>query len=296
MSVVDLSALPRPNVLEELDFEATYQEKLAQFREGMGSAWTAALESDPVLKLLEVAAYSKVTNRARINDAARAVLLAFARKGDLDHVCAGLGVRRLTVVAANPNAVPPVEAVMEDDESLRARGQMAFERLSVAGPRSAYKAHALAADGRVADVSAESPAPCEVLVTVLSRLEDGTADADLLQVVREALSAEDVRPLGDRLTVASAEIVPYQVDARLYVYPGPEAEVIAAAASASLESYITTQRRIGRDIRRSALFAALHVSGVQRVELIEPGEDVVIAFTQAAYCTGFSVSIGGSDE
>ena len=68
------------------------------------------------------------------------------------------------------------------------------------------------------------------------------AGADLLQVVREALSAEDVRPLGDRLTVASAEIVPYQVDARLYVYPGPEAEVIAAADEHGMAMILTGRR------------------------------------------------------
>ncbi|MGP3789419.1 baseplate assembly protein [Pseudomonas sp. B392_1p] len=296
MSVVDLSALPRPNVLEELDFEATFQEKLDQFRDSMGEAWTAQLESDPVLKLLEVAAYSKVTDRARVNDAARAVLLAFAQKGDLDQVCAGVDVKRLTVVAADPLAVPPIEAVMEDDESLRSRGQMAFERLSVAGPRSAYKAHALAADGRIADVSAESPAPCEALISVLSRQGDGTAGEDILQAVRAALNDESVRPIGDRVTVQSVEVVPYSVDAVLYLLPGPEAEVVLAAAQASLHAYISTQRRIGRDIRRSALYAALHVSGVQRVELLAPAADVVIDYTQAAYCAEYRVTEGGEDE
>ncbi|STM96074.1 Baseplate assembly protein GpJ [Escherichia coli] len=40
-----------------------------------------------------------------------------------------------------------------------------------------------------------------------------------------------------------------------------------AAAKASLQKYIASQTRLGRDIRRSAIFAALHVEGVQRVEL-----------------------------
>lgn len=34
-----------------------------------------------------------------------------------------------------------------------------------------------------------------------------------------------------------------------------------AAAKASLQKYIASQTRLGRDIRRSAIFAALHVEG-----------------------------------
>ncbi len=56
------------------------------------------------------------------------------------------------------------------------------------------------------------------------------------------------------------------------------------------------QTRLGRDIRRSAIFAALHVEGVQRVELASPLADVVLNKTQAASCTQWSVTNGGTDE
>ncbi len=88
----------------------------------------------------------------------------------------------------------------------------------------------------------------------------------------------------------------YQIDATLYFYPGPEAEPIRAAAEARLQSYISTQRRLGRDIRLSAIYAALHVEGVQRVELVAPLADVVLDRTQAAHCTGYTLTVGGSDE
>ncbi|MNO05807.1 hypothetical protein D3C81_2273310 [compost metagenome] len=60
--------------------------------------------------------------------------------------------------------------------------------------------------------------------------------------------------------------------------------------------YISQQRRLGRDIRRSAIYAALHAEGVQRVELATPLEDVVLDRTQAAYCTDYQVIVGGIDE
>lgn len=294
--MIDLSQLPAPEVVEPLDFEGIYQDLLATFRALMGDGWTAPLESDPVVKLLELCAYREVQLRARINDAARSVLLAYAVGADLEQLAANVNVSRLLVSPGDPEASPPVDPVYENDVSLRARVQRAFEGLSVAGPRAAYVFHALSADGRVADASAESPAPAEVVVTVLSREGDGSASADLLDTVSAALSSEEVRPVADRLTVQGAQIVPYEVTATLWLYPGPEVEPILAAALAQLETYVGTQRRLGRDIRRSALFAALHVEGVQRVELLQPSADVVLTSSQAAHCTAIDVSAGGFDE
>ena len=296
MSTLDLSRLPAPLVLESLDFEVMYQEALTDFRALMGSNWSAALESDPVVKLLEKAAYDKMMGRARINDAAKALLLAFARDSDLDHLAANYNVKRLLVIAADPGAVPPIEAQYESDDSLVERTLLAFEGMSIAGPRDAYVFHAMSADGRVADARAASPSPATVEVSILSRIGEGLASEDLLEVVRQALSDEDMRPVGDRLIVQSATLINYQVEAVLYLYPGPEIELSLIEAKAALERYINTQRRLGRDIRRSAIHAALHVSRVQRVELIHPSEDVVVADNEAANCMGFSVVIGGTDE
>ncbi len=134
----------------------------------------------------------------------------------------------------------------------------------------AYQYHGRSADGRVADISVTSPSPACVTISVLSRENNGVASEDLLAVVRNALNGEDVRPVADRVTVQSAAIVEYQINATLYLYPGPESEPIRAAAVKKLEAYITAQHRLGRDIRLSAIYAALHVEGVQRVELAAP--------------------------
>jgi len=185
---------------------------------------------------------------------------------------------------------------MESNDDFRMRIAAAFEGLSVAGPTGAYEYHAKSADGRVADASAISPSPACVTITVLSREGNGVAAADLLAAVDSVLNDEDVRPVADRVTVQSAAIVDYAIDATLYLYPGSEAEPVRAAAEARLAAFVTAQARLGRDIRRSALYAALHVEGVQRVELAAPAEDVVLDKTQAAYCTGYRIAVGGSDE
>ncbi|MGF6141376.1 baseplate assembly protein [Pseudomonas laurylsulfatiphila] len=300
--MIDLSQLPDPSVIEVVSFELILAERKERFislnpvEKQDAIRATLELESEPITKLLQENAYREMLLRQRVNEAALAVMLAFAVEGDLDQIAANFHLERLELDKGDPLAVPPIPPTMESNDDLRARCQMAFEGLSVAGPRGAYIYHALSADGRVSDVSAESPAPCEVLVSVLSREGKGIASPELLSKVTAALSDDDIRPLGDRLTVQSVAVVEYAVKAVLFYYPGPESEPIRAAAEESLQRYISNQRRIGRDIRRSALYAALHVEGVQRVELVLPAADIVLSKQQAGYCTGYELSLGGSDE
>ena len=181
---------------------------------------------------------------------------------------------------------------MESFESLRERAQMAWEGLSTAGPRNSYILHARSADGRVADATAESPSPAVVVVTVQSLLGNGAADQALLDIVAAYLSDEDRRPVGDRLTVQSAEVLEYSVDAVLYLNTvGPESEPIRAAAEARGLALVNQRRRLAQEVNRSALDAALHIEGVKRVEL--PGwVDIIATASQAPYCTSFSVTLG----
>lgn len=299
---IDLSQLPPPNVVEELDYETVLAERkaalLALINEDERDAVAETLEreSEPLTKLLQENAYRELHWRQRVNEAARAVMIAFSQTEDLDQVVANFQVERLVIDAGDPEAIPPIDPTYESDRALRLRAQQAWEGLSVAGPREAYNFHARSADGRVADASTISPNPAEVVVSILSTEGDGTASPELLDIVELALSDEDVRPIADRLTVQSAQIVEYEVDATIYLYPGPEQTPILDAAIASLEEYKSAQRRLGRDIRISAIHAALHVEGVQRVELNSPATDVVLDDTQASHCTAVSVAYGGTDE
>ncbi|HDL8404253.1 TPA: baseplate assembly protein [Yersinia enterocolitica] len=302
MSTIDLSQLPAPLAVEALDYETLLAERKAELialypvDEQAAITRTLSLESEPLVKLLQENAYRELVLRQRVNEAAQAVMVAYANGSDLDQLGANNNVQRLIITPADPDAIPPIAAVMESDTDFRLRIPQAFEALSVAGPTGAYEAHARSADGRVADASALSPSPACVTVTVLARAGNGEASPELLDIVRAALNDEDVRPVADRVTVQSAAIVDYQIDAVLYIYPGPEAEPVRAAAQMKLDSYINTQRRLGRDIRTSAIYAALHVEGVQRVELNAPTADVVLDKTQAAYCTLSVLTVGGTDE
>ncbi|PLR61156.1 baseplate assembly protein [Pseudomonas sp. QC2] len=292
MSIVDLSELPAPDVLEPLDFEDAYAERLSVFRGFMGDNWSAPLESDPVVKLLEVSAYVGIGDRARVNDAAKALLLAHAIGSDLDQLGANVNTPRLVIQAEDLRAVPPVEKITEGNDAYRERIQLAYEGLTTAGPRNSYKLHARNASALVADASAESPSPACVTVTVLGLEGDGAVGPELLAVVARALNDENVRPLGDRLTVQSAQVLPYRIDAVLHMKgPGPESAVALAEAERRLAAWVNPRKRLGVEVARSAVDAQLHVPGVSRVELID-WQDLAPTQAQAAFCTGYSVKLG----
>jgi phage-related baseplate assembly protein len=294
MSIVDLSALPAPDVLEPLDFEVTYDGALNTFRGYMGDNWSAPIESEPVVKVLEVAAYQKVGNRARVNDGCKALLLAHAIGPDLDHLGANYSLKRLVIQVEDLAAVPPVSEVKEEDDPFRERIQLAFEGLTTAGPRNSYILHARNASGLVMDASAESPSPCCVTVTVLSSEGEGVASPELLATVAAELDDEDVRPLTDFVTVKSAEIIHYRVDAILHMSgAGPEGDASLVEATKRLAAWINPRKRLGVEVARSAVDAQLHVAGVSRVELTE-WVDLAPTKEQAAFCTGYDVVLAGA--
>ncbi|HDW2202795.1 TPA: baseplate J/gp47 family protein [Klebsiella quasipneumoniae subsp. similipneumoniae] len=299
MPTIDLSQLPSPTIIEALDFETILVDvkavMVAAFPEDQQAAVAAALtlESEPLTIIAQAMAYRELLLRQRINEGAAACMLSHATGDDLDNIAANLDTERLVITEATDTS----DAVTEGDEALRLRAQAAFEGMSVAGPSAAYEYFARSASGQVSDARATSPSPAEVVVAVLSTEGDGTASAALLAAVAAAVNDEEVRPLGDRVTVQSAEIVEYDIDATLYLYPGPESEPIINAAMASLKAFLAdNDKKIGRDIVRSAISAALHVQGVQRVVINMPAADLQIDNTQAARNTGYTVDNGGTDE
>ncbi|MCO7228748.1 baseplate J/gp47 family protein [Halomonas sp. CnH100-B] len=296
MSVaIDLSQLPVPTVVEAIDYEVILAELMADLQQRY-PAFDVPAESDPIYKILEVAAYRELLVRQRVNEAARAVMLAYAAKKDLDNLGALFNVKRLQTHPGDPDAIPPAPPTYEEDPDFRRRILLSLQGLSTAGPEGAYIYHALSASGQVLDASATSQQPGEVVVTVLSREGNGTANQALLTTVDQAVSAEEVRPLTDFVTVQSAEILPYTIQATLFFYPGPDSQVVLAEAQQMAQRYANEQHRLGKDITLSGLYAALHRPGVQRVEMASPTASITVNRQQAAYCTQLQLTDGGIDE
>lgn len=295
---IDLGQLPAPQVVEQIDYEQILAERKAYaislwpVEEQAEIAARLNMESEPLTKLLEENAYRETVWRQRVNEASVANMLALAKGTDLENLAANVNVKRLVIQVANPSAVPPIPQLMESEDSLRERAQMAWEGLSTAGPRNSYIFHARSADGQVADATAESPEPAEAVVTVQSALGDGTASQALLNKVNTYLSDDDRRPVADRLTVQGAEIINYQIKARLYpLTTGPETELILAAAEARLLQFVHQRRRLGLEVSESIVHASLHVEGIRKV-VLEDWVDIVATKYQAPYCTSVELVLG----
>ncbi|ELY5686739.1 baseplate J/gp47 family protein [Acinetobacter baumannii] len=295
---VDFNQLTPPKAVEELDFETIFNER----KEALIALWpsnkqnqirkTLERESEPLTKLLQENVYREVLLRSKLNAQYRAVLLAYAEGTDLDAKVADYGIQRLIISPEDLTTTPPTPAVYERDEDLRYRASKAFDALSVAGPTSAYEFHSLSADGRVADAYAFSPAPAQALITILQRdSANGAATPELCQKVYDYVSGEKLRPTADRVTVQSAGIIEYQIEAILHHNNLPETDPILEEAIANINAFINTPKRIGQSIYLSAIFKQLHVSGVERVELISPSTDVLVTAFEASFCTGVNITI-----
>lgn len=304
-TAIDLSRLPAPSVVEPLDYEAILAaRKAALVAIAPDLAPVLALESEPLVKFLEAESYRELILRQRINDAARAVMLAYARGSDLDQIAANVGVARL------PG---------EDDTRFRARVQQSFFLWAAAGPAGAYKQHALGVSTDIRDVCVWSMVPGRVDVSVLARIEHKTEDvpADdavigaalfgrhpdsnkayvmapssnaIMDAVRARLNAEDVRPLTDYVVVSAPEVKTCTIDAVIDVLPGPDPAVILTRRRAALDAHLESLRVIGMDVTRAGIIAALVEPGVKNVRLNAPAADITLIEGQIAACTSISIS------
>jgi len=294
-NAINLAGLAPPPVVEVIDYEDILAEMVADFITRFPDYDVGALESDPAKKVLEVAAYREMRLRQRVNDAARAVMIASSGEGDLEHLGALFGVERMQI-AADPDAVPPVLAEIEDLERFRERIQLSLEAYSTAGSYGAYVFWALSASLDVRDVGVYGPEselvdPGHVGVYVLSRIDDGTPSPELLAIVTGALSPAERRPLTDYVEVLAPDIVDYAVTLTIEVPHGPDPEVIRLEALRRVTAYVQSRRRVGAKVSRDGIAGAAFVPGAEDVTLASPVADVVPALDEAAHCTAITITV-----
>lgn len=290
-TAINLSNLDPPDVVEALDYEAilsSLRNDAVARLEAVGIDFDVAnLETDPILVILEVAAYRELLLRARVNSASRAVMLAKAKGKDLDHLGAYYGVERALITPATPTT----PAVYESDDRFRTRIQLAPEALSTAGPKGAYIFHTMSVDNAlIKAVGVDKPAPGEVHVFPLTNVGDGSPDEILLNKIRYRLAENDIRPLTDVVQVLAPTIVNYAVNLTIYVGHGPDLDLVRFEALNRVLSYVAERHRPGGIVRVSGIVAAAHVGGVERVVMGVPIEDIDPTVRGAAYATSVTVN------
>jgi len=296
---VDLGSLPAPQVVDTPEFETIYQELLAQFRT-FEPRYTFTTEADPVVKVLEAWAAREVLLRARINEAAKANLLAFAEDSDLDHLGAIHGVARLIVQAENLNVSPIIPEILEDDEAFRFRIQQRI--LGYVNGAAFYRYWALTASPDVRDAKVFSPdhpngynMGGRVNVAILARTGDLIPSEDLLDEVRLVLARDNVKQLGDLLLVEAATPLYVNVSATIKLLPStPKATF--DGLEALLRDRFEDVQALGYDLTKSWISATLQQPGVHSVILTAPSTETIVAPNQFPILNTVTLTFAGYSD
>lgn len=288
----NLATLPRPQVIEELDYEAVLDRHKAKFQELWGIIKTAnpdldlpdynveMLESDPALILLQAESFQELVLRARVNDAAAANLLAFAMRADLDHLAGFYDVTRL---------------VGEGDEALRLRTLIAIQARSPGGSSYWYAAAARRADVRIRDVVVYREAFFPIIhVAVLSSENNGIPDQAMLDAVNAEVNGDRVRLLNDTVVVEPAVTQLADIEADIWILPdAPRATV--DGLEAILRAAWTKEMGVGFDLEPSWIEARLHIAGIKRVDVILPSATVIAAAGSSVAIRSVKLNFKGRD-
>jgi phage-related baseplate assembly protein len=156
----------------------------------------------------------------------------------------------------------------ESDDDLRERIRLSLDTLSGAGPTKAYIKHTLDADSRIRDVSVY-----EIDSRVQIVVDSDEWDDELVRRIEEHTTADDVRPLTDKVEIRRAVVDPYDIRATLTIAEGYDAaEVIVSARENALRRLGNT--KIEEPVSLAKIIDALFVDGVEDLSLLDPGSSL----------------------
>lgn len=160
----------------------------------------------------------------------------------------------------------------ESDTAFYNRMRESEESYTTAGPRGSYAYHAKSVSSQISDVSAESPEDGVADVRIM--LYGGKLpDKELIDRVQEYLSADDIRPMTDKVIVSAPNTVEFDIEATYYIPRDKAATTkeIKQAVELATENYTLWQTsKMGRDINPSYFNAMLMESGIKRVDITTP--------------------------
>ena len=250
------------------------------------------LEFDPIKITQENSTFFELMLRDRVNQAARAVTLAFAVGADLD-----------AIASRYPGGVPRLPD--ESDDHYKRRIWHSPNVLSPHGTAESYVFWALTADPTLHDASATTTEGTgKVYVTIMA--ESGsvanvawTRNVDpltglflstkvelvvnpvptLQQIidVRKYILDEARRGLTDEIITLAPTVVRTNYKVRIWLFPNVSVDLTIEAIEKALAALIEKQRWIGYDHSRMAIDAALAQPGVHHAIIDEPLKDVMVS-------------------
>jgi phage-related baseplate assembly protein len=281
-STIDLASLPAMAILEQIDAEAIIATRMQRLVERWalhdppnGAQYDVQnLEFDPIKINQEANAYGEVLLRDRVNQAARAVTLAYASGTDLD-----------AIASRYPGGVPRLAGepyTLTGDARYRRRIWLSVSPLSPHGTAESYQFWALSAlEGFLRDASTIKIRPSlqdnpTIVVTCLAAGEDPKPTRAQLLEIRRYIMDESREGFTDVISVNAPKVkeINYLID--VWLYPGPDANAVLALMTEKLQQLVTEQYWLGFDHTQSAIEAACKITGVHNVIVREPETDIFV--------------------
>jgi phage-related baseplate assembly protein len=292
---IDFSRLPPPAVIEDIEYEAllrVYRDQVLAKNPKLDRA--LSLEQSGANIILQAEAYGEMIMRARVNAAARAVMLPFATGTDLDNLASFYGLTRDTI-PGDATANPPILEEPESDDRFRRRVQMAPESFATAGSEGAYIYHALTAHPKVRDATATKVDNFGgVRITIMNSGTNPNPTDEQIEAVYTKLNQRNIKPLTDVVSVAAVSVKETVLEAELILYPGPNASLVMADVQQSITALRARVSLLGRDLTRAAIYSALMREGVQSVNLITPATDIVASPAEAVWITSANITVNAT--
>ncbi len=231
----------------------------------------------------------------------------------VDLLAAQYQLKRQVLEPEDTSVFPPKATVMESNENLLQRFDLAPYMFHTTGTRAGYRFHALTLDERptvtvnsepdavvmrfefptenqpaqVKDARAKmlTPNSGQVQVALVSRENpNGTANAELIKRASDYLNRDDIAQETDEVTVKSCIPKPYTIEATLFTGGDPVNDISKEEAQTAARTFADKSQLLEGRVERLELGHVFYSLGAKRVEITQPSADVLSAWDEAPYC------------
>ena len=319
LSVINLAELGRMLVLENISTEDILANRMARFKAlwlqydpPNGAQYDVGdLEFDPIRITQENSTFFEMALRDRVNQAARAVTLAFSVGGDLD-----------AIASRYPGGVPRL--FNERDEHYKRRVWHSPNVLSPHGTAESYVFWALTGDPTLHDASATTiEGTGKVYLTLMAEsgsLENmvwrqkidpltglflstqatpGIAPIPTLQQiidVRKYVLEEARRGLTDEIITLQPKVTYVNYKIRIWLFPNVSVDLTIEAIEKAFTALLEKQRWLGYDHSRMSIDAAVAQPGVHHAVIDEPAKDVMVTDRGVVQVNSIEIKLVGRME
>jgi phage-related baseplate assembly protein len=339
-STIRPELLPTMQVLQSIDTEALITARMQK----LIAIWMSHdppnaarydvehLEFDPIRINQELNAYFELLVRDRVNQAARAITLAFSVGSDLDAIASRYpagGVPRKTATATDPALLWTGPGTQEPDAIYKQRVWLAPNILSLAGPgqsvNESYVYWAMAAPMPVGELPIKhatiytKPYTGNVFMPILPYQPLNTTwtqsirdlntwtltpnavvypTAKQIAAVYQYVTANYQGRMGltDVLSVLKPKVINTTIDADIYLFPGVDPITLMADITKAVGDLIVALNWLGADLTLLALEGAFAQAGVYNTKIRSPAADTLAGLDTVVNIQSASLTYKGVGE